>query len=141
MRPEYLMAERMEGPDGLPPPLYAQPMLHWLVNIISFGALGDDYSIEKSFKTGPRTGRWVILGSRQFCVGSAHTVTCRDLPMNLSDILPGTVEASLQDTFSAVRDVDTALHQLTTPYVQGCFVAALVLMLVETVLFIVSAYG
>ena len=56
------MAERMEGPDGLPPPLYAQPMLHWLVNIISSGALGIDCSVKKILKLQPLEGEdfWPI---------------------------------------------------------------------------------
>ncbi|CAK7202010.1 hypothetical protein SEUCBS139899_004728 [Sporothrix eucalyptigena] len=81
------------------------------------------------------------VGSRQFCVGSAHAVTCHDLPLNLSTILPGGLETSLQDTFGAVRDADETLRKLTAPYVQGCFVVGLVLMLVETILSIVSVYG
>lgn len=56
------MTERMEGPDGLPPPLYAQPMLHWLVNIISSRALGDHYDIEEVLKLKPPEGEdfWPI---------------------------------------------------------------------------------
>src|SRR5437773_1203292 len=42
-RPEHPFGEQMETPDGLPPPLFAQPMLHWLANIISSGAFADYY--------------------------------------------------------------------------------------------------
>ncbi|XEV04772.1 hypothetical protein FSHL1_010059 [Fusarium sambucinum] len=46
-RPEHPFAEYMVGPDGLPPPLFAQPMLHWLANIISSRAFADLGTVEE----------------------------------------------------------------------------------------------
>lgn len=40
-RPEHTFAEQIVGPDGLPPPMFAQPMLYWLANIISSRAFAD----------------------------------------------------------------------------------------------------
>jgi len=56
------MAERIEGPDGLPPPLYAQPILHWLANIISSEALKDYHSIEDVLNLKPPENEdfWVM---------------------------------------------------------------------------------
>jgi len=46
-RPEHPFGEQMETPDGLPPPLFAQPMLHWLANIISSGAFAGYKTVEQ----------------------------------------------------------------------------------------------
>ena len=43
----------METPDGLPPPLFAQPMLHWLANIISSGAFADYKTVEQALAAEP----------------------------------------------------------------------------------------
>lgn len=43
----------MEGPDGLPPSLYAQPLLHWLANILSSNAFKDYHTIEDILKLEP----------------------------------------------------------------------------------------
>jgi hypothetical protein len=55
-RPEHPLAERLEGPDGLPPPLILQPMLHWLVNIISVGALCNYQTVEDILGVVPEEG-------------------------------------------------------------------------------------
>ena len=55
-RPEHPLAERLIGPDGLPPPLFAQPMVHWLVNIISSEALRDYKTIEDVLSAFPEEG-------------------------------------------------------------------------------------
>ncbi|RYP14043.1 hypothetical protein DL767_010440 [Monosporascus sp. MG133] len=55
-QPEHPLAERLEGPDGLPPPLFAQPMLHWLVNIISARAFRDYQTIEDVLNVIPEEG-------------------------------------------------------------------------------------
>ncbi|RYP29028.1 hypothetical protein DL767_006954 [Monosporascus sp. MG133] len=55
-RPEHPLAERLEGPDGLPPPLFAQPMLHWLINIISARAFRDYRTIEDVLSVIPEEG-------------------------------------------------------------------------------------
>ncbi len=37
----------METLDGLSPPLFAQPMLYWLANIVSSGAFADYKTVEQ----------------------------------------------------------------------------------------------
>jgi len=55
-RPEHPLAEMLKGPDGLPPPLFSQLILHWLVNIISAGALRDYKTIEDVLDVMPDEG-------------------------------------------------------------------------------------
>ena len=52
----------MVGPDGLPPPLFAQPMLHWLANIISSQAFADLYTVEQILALQPpKSGNFRIM--------------------------------------------------------------------------------
>ncbi|KAL2015888.1 hypothetical protein VTK56DRAFT_4663 [Thermocarpiscus australiensis] len=55
-QPEHPLAETLQGPDGLPPPLFAQPMVHWLVNIISAQAFRDYHTIEDVLNVIPEEG-------------------------------------------------------------------------------------
>jgi hypothetical protein len=56
------MAEKVVGPDGLPPPLYAQPMLHWLANILSAQAFEKFSSIEDVYRLKPpgKEDFWIL---------------------------------------------------------------------------------
>ncbi|CVL08763.1 uncharacterized protein FMAN_06804 [Fusarium mangiferae] len=52
----------MTGPDGLPPPLFAQPMLHWLANLIASHAFADLDTIEQVLSLEPpKNGNFRIL--------------------------------------------------------------------------------
>ncbi|KAG7284893.1 hypothetical protein NEMBOFW57_009508 [Staphylotrichum longicolle] len=52
-RPEHPFGEQIVGPDGVPPPLFAQPMLHWLANIISSQAFADYQTVEQALAARP----------------------------------------------------------------------------------------
>ena len=52
-RPEHPFGEQIVGPDGVPPPLFAQPMLHWLANIISSQAFADYQTVEQALDARP----------------------------------------------------------------------------------------
>ncbi|CAM1508797.1 Fc.00g056450.m01.CDS01 [Cosmosporella sp. VM-42] len=61
-QPEHPFAERMVGPDGLPPPLFAQPMLHWLANLISSHASADLCTVEQVLALQPpKNGNFRII--------------------------------------------------------------------------------
>jgi len=57
----------MEGPDGLPPPLYAQPILHWLANILSSNAFAGYHSVEEVLNLRPpeQEDLWVVQWAPQ----------------------------------------------------------------------------
>ncbi|EGU76075.1 hypothetical protein FOXB_13413 [Fusarium oxysporum f. sp. conglutinans Fo5176] len=46
-QPEHPFAEQIVGPDGLPAPLFAQPMLHWLANMVASRAFADLDDVEQ----------------------------------------------------------------------------------------------
>ncbi|KAI0467050.1 hypothetical protein F4859DRAFT_507006 [Xylaria cf. heliscus] len=56
-KPEHPLAEKLVGLDGLPLRLFAQLMVHWLVNIISSGALRDYKTIEDVLGAVPEEGK------------------------------------------------------------------------------------
>uniref|UniRef100_A0A4E9EHL3 C2H2-type domain-containing protein n=1 Tax=Gibberella zeae TaxID=5518 RepID=A0A4E9EHL3_GIBZA len=61
-QPEHPFAEQVEGPDGMPPPLFAQPMLHWLANLISSRAFADFDTVEQILALEPpKNGNFRIL--------------------------------------------------------------------------------
>ncbi|KAF2176534.1 hypothetical protein K469DRAFT_698391 [Zopfia rhizophila CBS 207.26] len=90
------------------------------------------------------------LGTKEFCVGYRHNITCKKLPLSLSDlvpdiaqnlpdgvqVLPDTLEKPLQDLVKEFQEklqeklqpLGRILTKVTTPYVQKCLVAGLVLL-------------
>ncbi|KAK8038354.1 hypothetical protein PG994_015121 [Apiospora phragmitis] len=54
-KPEHPLAERIEGEDG-PPPLFAQPILHWLANFLSTQAFRDFRTVDQILALTPRPG-------------------------------------------------------------------------------------
>ncbi|KAK3984490.1 hypothetical protein QBC44DRAFT_336862 [Cladorrhinum sp. PSN332] len=55
-QPEHPFAEQIKGPDSLPPPLFAQPMLHWLANAISSRAFADYQDVQQLLDARPPKG-------------------------------------------------------------------------------------
>lgn len=96
------------------------------------------------------------LGTKEFCVGYRHNITCKRLPLNLSDlmpdivqslpddvqVLPDTLEKPLQDKVKEFQEkfeeklqpLERTLTKVTTPYVQNCLVAGLVLLVIIALL-------
>ncbi|PWI64678.1 hypothetical protein PCL_08687 [Purpureocillium lilacinum] len=61
-QPEHPFAEQIEGPDKIPPPLFAQPLLHWLANIISSGASPELETVEQALALEPpRNGNFRLI--------------------------------------------------------------------------------
>ncbi|OAQ63869.1 carbonic anhydrase [Purpureocillium lilacinum] len=52
----------MKAPDGLPPPLFAQPLLHWLANVISARASSELTTVEQALSLKPpKRGNFRII--------------------------------------------------------------------------------
>ncbi|OAQ81322.1 hypothetical protein VFPFJ_09777 [Purpureocillium lilacinum] len=52
----------MKAPDGLPPPLFAQPLLHWLANVISARASSELTTVEQALSLKPpKKGNFRII--------------------------------------------------------------------------------
>ncbi|KAK5988066.1 hypothetical protein PT974_12203 [Cladobotryum mycophilum] len=52
-QPEHTFAEWLTDSEGLPPPLFAQPILHWLANIISSGVSAELRTVDDALKMRP----------------------------------------------------------------------------------------
>ncbi|KAJ6439078.1 carbonic anhydrase [Purpureocillium lavendulum] len=53
---------QMKAPDGLPPPLFAQPLLHWLANVISARASSELTTVEQALSLKPpKKGNFRII--------------------------------------------------------------------------------
>ena len=97
------------------------------------------------------------LGTAEFCVGYKHKITCKKLPLSLSDlvpdiaqhlpdgvqVLPDILEKPLQDLVQEfqkklqekLQPLERTLKKVTTPFVQKCLVAGLVLFVIIAILF------
>lgn len=80
------------------------------------------------------------IGTGKFCIGIAEGLTCDNLPLNLSQILPSDIVESLGNV-DGTQALDEALQKVTTPYIRDCLIVGLLLMFVLTCLFIMSMYG
>jgi hypothetical protein len=103
------------------------------------------------------------LGTKEFCVGIGHNITCKKLPLSLSDlvpdiaqnlsdyvqILPDTLEKPLQDQIKRVQEklqeklqpLERTLTKVTTPYIQYCLVAGLVLLVIIAILLACAVFS
>ncbi|KAF2788130.1 hypothetical protein K505DRAFT_256214, partial [Melanomma pulvis-pyrius CBS 109.77] len=85
------------------------------------------------------------LGTKEFCVGVGHNITCKNLPLSLSDLVPDiaqnlsdVVQEKLQEK---LQPLERTLTKVTTPYIQYCLVAALVLLVIIAILFACAVFS
>lgn len=103
------------------------------------------------------------LGTKEFCVGIGPNITCHDLPLilsglvpeiaqNLSDsiqILPDTLEKSVQDQLTKLQEklqeklqpLERTLKIVTTPYIRYCLVAGLVFLAVIAIVLACAVFS
>ncbi|KAF2818075.1 hypothetical protein CC86DRAFT_435319, partial [Ophiobolus disseminans] len=80
------------------------------------------------------------LGTRQFCVESKHATDCRDLPLNLSSLLPENIHKLPDVVEDALRERGDQLSSLMGPWnklsshtVPGILITEIVLMSLLTI--------
>ena len=81
------------------------------------------------------------LGTKQFCVGFTHNITCDDLPLALSDIVPEEVKSFLGDQLNDLQSLEGISTKVTSAYIQDCLIVGLVLMLILATIFFCSIFG
>lgn len=88
------------------------------------------------------------LGTKRFCIGYKQDVSCSDLPLNLTSLLPGSVRELPQAVQDAIRDRATALSQLvetSTKFpalsVPATLISGLILMSIAAALSLSLALG
>ena len=53
------------------------------------------------------------IGTTQFCVGLVHNISCNNLPLNLSNIIPTDVEKVFQVKLNNIRVMNGALAKVS----------------------------
>lgn len=86
------------------------------------------------------------LAPKKFCVGFVDNITCKGLPLNLSDLLPDAMEDLPRPFEDAIRDeVDNlqtiANALLNIMFIRILLIVGLVLVLIFAFLFIVSLFS
>ena len=81
------------------------------------------------------------LGTGQFCVGTAKNVTCSNLPLNLTQIIPLSFENLVPDSTDGFNALHTVLENISIPYIPRCLVLGLFLILVHVIVINCSLYG
>ncbi|KAI1370453.1 hypothetical protein F4677DRAFT_363665 [Hypoxylon crocopeplum] len=79
------------------------------------------------------------LGTRQFCVAVGEHVSCSDLPLKLSSIIPSEV-AQLGHDFSVIEALDPSLSKIATPYIYDMLILGLVLICPMAFCFVFCLY-
>jgi hypothetical protein len=73
------------------------------------------------------------IGTKQFCVGLAHNISCNNLPLNLSSIISADVEKVFQVKLNDIRTMNGALAKVSAANIQGCLIAGFILVLAMTI--------
>jgi hypothetical protein len=81
------------------------------------------------------------IGTTQFCIGLAHNISCHDLPVNLSNIIPADVEGLFQVKPNDIKAVNGALAKVTVINIRDCFIAGLILILAMAAISVCLALG
>jgi hypothetical protein len=78
------------------------------------------------------------LGTKEFCVGLMHNVSCSTLPFNLSSLVPTNVEKYLQPHVSDIESLSGSLMKITPLYIYDSLILGLILMLIMIIVSICS---
>ncbi|KAH6883882.1 hypothetical protein B0T10DRAFT_564924 [Thelonectria olida] len=81
------------------------------------------------------------VGTGKFCVGLSSNISCSNLPLNMTDIIPPDILKSLGETFDIIRALDTALTKITAPYFRDTLIVGMVSSFVSVFVLITSLYG
>jgi len=79
------------------------------------------------------------IGTGKFCIGFDDHVSCDDLPLNISNIIPPEITNLLSDDFN-IEALETAASKITEPYIQRFLVLGLALQPVAILIFIFYIY-
>jgi hypothetical protein len=81
------------------------------------------------------------IGTTQFCVGFVHNIWCKNLPLNLSSIIPADVDKFFQAKLDDIQPLNRALAKVTIANIQVCLIAGLILILILTAMSAASMFG
>jgi hypothetical protein len=82
--------------------------------------------------------RNLSLGTKQFCIGLAHNISYSQLPLNLSNLIPGEVEKYLQPDFGDIGSLNKAVIKITLIDIYYSLMLGLIIMVVIAIVSICS---
>ncbi|RMJ04852.1 hypothetical protein CDV36_014485, partial [Fusarium kuroshium] len=62
------------------------------------------------------------LGTGQFCIGLSNNISCSDLPLNMTDIIPQDIMKHLDESFDNIGSLNTVLARVTAPYLRDMLI-------------------
>jgi hypothetical protein len=68
------------------------------------------------------------IGTKQFCVGLSSGISCKDLPLNLSMVIPDEVANILHVKVDGIQPLNEVLKRVTTAKIQGSIILGLLLV-------------
>jgi hypothetical protein len=80
------------------------------------------------------------LGTKEFCIGLPHNVSCHSLPLNISSLIPTNVQKYFQPEWNDVEALNSALKQITPMAIYGALLLGLALMLVMAAMTVCSMF-
>ena len=86
------------------------------------------------------------IGTTQFCIGLAYTISCYPLPLTISDMIPWEIRDWLGEELKSIRDFErgfqTAFTKITPATIQNLWIAGLVLifLILLSTLFSISGF-
>jgi hypothetical protein len=84
--------------------------------------------------------RNLSLGTKEFCIGLPHNISCHDLPFNISSLISTDVQNYFQTEWNDIGTLSSALTKITPTYIYGSLLLGLVIMLVMTVVTVCSMF-
>src|SRR5688572_1414632 len=81
------------------------------------------------------------VGTSKFCVGFADNLTCHDLPLSLSDLLPSDLVPRLGRTLADVTGLDAGFAKITGPHIRHSLIAGIMTTLLGALISVASFYG
>ncbi len=80
------------------------------------------------------------LGTKEFCIGLPHNVSCHGLPLNFSSLIPTDVQKYFQTEWNDVESLSSALKEITPTAIYRSLLLGLALMLVMAATTICSIF-
>lgn len=69
----------------------------------------------------------LTVGTRQFCVGFPHNVSCQDFPLNMSSFIPVNIANTLGVDISDIQRLESYFAKITTTNILGSLILGVIL--------------
>ncbi|KAF4451417.1 Na(+)/H(+) antiporter NhaA 2 [Fusarium austroafricanum] len=81
------------------------------------------------------------VGTERFCVGLSTNISCSDLPLNITHIIPPDIARHLGENVDGIRALDAVLAKITAPYLRRTLAVGMVSTFAGVLIFAASLCG